>query len=56
MPSSTLLLLTPVVKLPLISVEAELAATVLRIRVLHIEAGTVTGGTAVFKRLSKSAA
>lgn len=54
MPSSTLLLLTSMVEFPLISVEAELAATALHIRVLHIEEGTVTGGTAVFTMLSKS--
>lgn len=41
MPSSLLLLFTSVVKLPLISVEAELAATVLHIRVLHFEGGVV---------------
>lgn len=44
MPSSTLLLLTSVVKLPLISAEAELAAAVLHITVLPIEGGMVTGG------------
>ena len=55
MPSSTLLLLTSVVKLPLISAEAELAATDLHVRVLHTEGGMVPGGAAVFKRLSKSA-
>lgn len=55
MPSATLLLLTSVVKLPLISGEAELAARVLHIRLLHGEGGTVTGGVAVCKRLSRGA-
>lgn len=52
--SSVLLSLTSVVQLPLIPAGAEIAATAFHIRVLHSEGGMVTGGTAVFERLSKN--
>lgn len=52
-PSSVLPALTSVPQLPLIPAAAQTAGTAFPIRVLHSQGGMLTGGTAVFERLSK---